>query len=51
MLLNLLNTLKQDTQRDYKRIWDALTGRYFMLPLGISFLNYQNYDDSRNNIK
>ena len=45
----ILKSLKQDTQRDYKRIWDALTGRYFMIPLGISFLNYQNYDDSRNN--
>ena len=25
-------SFKQDTPRDYKRIWDALTGRYFMLP-------------------
>lgn len=38
-------SFKQDTPRDYKRIWDALTGRYFMLPalFGLSqTFNIQN---------
>lgn len=31
-------SFKQDTPRDYKRIWDALTGKYFMIPslIGLS---------------
>lgn len=38
-------SFKQDTPRDYKRIWDALTGRYFMIPslIGLSqTFNFQN---------
>lgn len=40
-------SLKQDTPRDYKRIWDALTGKWFMLPIGMSLINLQNNDDDR----
>ena len=38
-------SFKQDTPRDYKRIWDALTGRYFIIPslIGLSqTFNFQN---------
>lgn len=37
-------SFKQDTHRDYKRIWDALTGKWFMYPAvlgtGINLMNY-----------
>lgn len=35
----ITKSLKQDTPRDYKRIWDALTGKWFMLPVGMSLIN------------
>lgn len=41
----IAKSFKQDTPRDYKRIWDALTGRYFMIPslIGLSqTFNFQN---------
>lgn len=41
-------SFKQDTPRDYKRIWDALTGRYFVIPslIGLSqTFNFQNNEE------
>lgn len=29
----VMKSFKQDTPRDYKRIWDALTGKWFMYPV------------------
>lgn len=39
----VMKSFKQDTPRDYKRIWDALTGKWFMYPaigVGINLMNY-----------
>lgn len=37
-------SFKQDTPRDYKRIWDALTGKWFMYPTAIGVgMNLMNY--------
>lgn len=39
-----MKSFKQDTPRDYKRIWDALTGKWFMYPValgvGMDLMNY-----------
>lgn len=40
----VMKSFKQDTPRDYKRIWDALTGKWFMYPValgvGMDLMNY-----------
>jgi len=34
-----------DTPRDYKRVWNALTGKYFIYPLiGTTLIGGMNYD-------
>ena len=30
------NMLKLDTPRDYKRVWDAMTGKYFVAPIALT---------------
>ena len=40
----VMKSFKQDTPRDYKRIWDALTGKWFMYPAAIGVgMNLMNY--------
>lgn len=40
----VMKSFKQDTPRDYKRIWDAITGKWFMYPtalgIGMDLMNY-----------
>ena len=36
-----------NTPRDYKRIWDALTGKYFMYPTA-TLIGGMNYEKSNN---
>ena len=32
----VINDLRLKTPRDYKRVWDALTGRYFLIPTSVA---------------
>ena len=40
----VMKSFKQDTPRDYKRIWDAITGKWFIYPtalgIGMDLMNY-----------
>lgn len=38
----IVNDLRLNTPRDYKRVWDALTGKYFLIPAGIAGTSLNN---------